>query len=137
MTDPPMHINMDFIASGLVQTVLGLAFAAVLFGYAWWAPVVLAGAWPATHWFLRESAQRTLLHRLQYEATRLREKPLARSLLLVAAANVAVFWSLASAAASGGRDLGQVVVFAQVAVGACALGLGAIRCHCPPESRSR
>ena len=30
--------------------------AAVLFGYAWWAPIVLAGAWLATHWLLRESA---------------------------------------------------------------------------------
>jgi ATP-binding cassette subfamily B protein len=28
----------------------------VLFGYAWWAPIVLAGAWLATHWLLRESA---------------------------------------------------------------------------------
>ena len=34
----------------------GLASAAVLFAYAWWAPVVLAGAWLGTHWFLRESA---------------------------------------------------------------------------------
>jgi ATP-binding cassette subfamily B protein len=56
MTGPPMHINMDFIAGGLVQTVVGLTCAAVLFGYTWWAPPVLAGAWLATHWFLRESA---------------------------------------------------------------------------------
>ena len=28
----------------------------MLFGYAWWAPLVLAGAWLATHWLLRESA---------------------------------------------------------------------------------
>ena len=26
------------------------------FAYAWWAPLVLGGAWLATHWLLRESA---------------------------------------------------------------------------------
>jgi hypothetical protein len=56
MTGPPMHINMDFIAGGLVQVVVGLASAAVLLAYAWWAPILLAGAWLATHWLLRESA---------------------------------------------------------------------------------
>ena len=55
ITGPPMAISMDFIASGLVEMVAGLAAAVVLFGYAWWAPVVLAGAWLATHWLLRES----------------------------------------------------------------------------------
>ena len=174
MTGPPMHLNMDFIAAGLVQTVVGLASAAVLFAYAWWAPIVLAGAWLTTHWLLRESAvwmdrntkqvreaqrhaeyayrlavdpfvakklrlfgladwvmdwfvdRRRLLHRLQYEATRLREKPLAGSLLLVGAANVVVFWSLASAAASGRLDLGRLVVFAQVAVGVSAIAFGGL-----------
>src|SRR5207247_5236815 len=28
----------------------------VLAAYAWWAPIVLGGAWMATHWLLRESA---------------------------------------------------------------------------------
>jgi ABC-type multidrug transport system fused ATPase/permease subunit len=174
MTGPPMHLNMDFIAAGLVQTVVGLASAAVLFAYAWWAPLVLAGAWLTTHWLLRESAvwmdrntkqvrdaqrhaeyayrlavdppaakelrlfgladwvmdwfvgRRRLLHRLQYEATRLREKPLALSLLLVAAANVVVFWSLASPAASGRLELGRLVVFAQVAVGVSAIAFGGL-----------
>jgi ABC-type multidrug transport system fused ATPase/permease subunit len=174
MTGPPMHVNMDFIAAGLVQTVVGLASAAVLFAYAWWAPLVLAGAWLTTHWFLRESAvwrerntepvreaqrhaeyayrlavdppaakelrlfglagwvmerfvaRRTLLHRLQYEATRLREKPLAWSLLVVGAANVLVFWSLAAAAAAGRLELGKVVAFAQVAVGVSAIAFGGL-----------
>ena len=147
MTGPPLAISMDFIASGMVEMLGGLAAAALLFAYAWWAPIVLGGAWLATHWLLRESAvwfdrntdvvrsaqrdaeytyrlavdpapakelrlfglagwtidrfvaRRTLLHTLQYEATRLREKPLLWSLLLVTAANVVVFWSLASAAA--------------------------------------
>ena len=55
ITGPPMSISMDFIARGLVEMVAGLASAAVLAGYAWWAPLVLAGAWLATHWLLRES----------------------------------------------------------------------------------
>ena len=56
ITGPPMFISMDFIASGLVEMIAGLASAAVLAGYAWWAPLLLAGAWLATHWLLRESA---------------------------------------------------------------------------------
>ncbi len=42
-------------------------------------------------------ARRTRLHELQYAATRLRERPVIWSLLLVVAANVLVFWLLASA----------------------------------------
>ena len=174
MTGPPMHMNMDFIAGGLVHTIVGFASAGVLFGYTWWAPLVLAGAWLSTHWFLRESAvwhdrntsevraaqrhaeyayrlavdppsakelrlfgladwvmerftlRRTLLHELQYRATRLREKPLVWSLLVVLTANLLVFWSLASASASGRLDLGKVVVFAQVAVGVSAMAFGGL-----------
>jgi ATP-binding cassette, subfamily B, bacterial len=174
MTGPPMHINMDFLAADLVQTVMGLACAVVLFGHSWWAPLILGGAWLMTHWLLRESAvwwdrntpevraaqrhaeyayrlavdppaakelrlfgladwvlerfvgRRTLLHELQYRATRLREKPLLGSLLLVTAANVLVFWSLASAARAGRIDLGQVVVYAQVAVGVSAIAFGGL-----------
>src|SRR3989449_8830425 len=51
-----MFISMDFIAGGLVELVGGLAAAVVLAAYTWWAPLVLAGAWLATHWLLRESA---------------------------------------------------------------------------------
>jgi ATP-binding cassette, subfamily B, bacterial len=174
MTGPPMYINMDFIASGLVQTIVGVASAIVLFGYTWWAPLLLGGAWLATHWFLRESAvwmdrntpevraaqrdadyayrlavdppaakelrlfglvdwvmerfvgRRALMHELQYKATRLREKPLLWSLLVVLTANLIVFWSLASAALAGRLDLGQVVVFAQVAVGVSAVAFGGL-----------
>jgi ATP-binding cassette subfamily B protein len=174
MTGPPMHINMDFIASGLVQTIVGVASAVVLFAFTWWAPLVLGGAWLATHWFLRESAvwmdrntpevraaqrdaeyayrlavdppaakelrlfglvdwvmerfvrRRTFMHDLQYNATRLREKPLVWSLLVVLGANLLVFWSLASAALAGRLDLGQVVVFAQVAVGVSAIAFGGL-----------
>jgi ATP-binding cassette, subfamily B, bacterial len=174
MTGPPMHMNVDFIAAELVQTVVGLTSAIVLFGYTWWAPLVLAGAWLLTHWLLRESAvwrdrntpqvreaqrhadyayrlavdppaakelrlfgladwvmerftgRRRLLHDLQYRATRLREKPLAWSLLLVTAANVLVFWSLATAAMAGSIGLGEVVVYAQVAVGVSAIAFGGL-----------
>ncbi|MGH9672837.1 MAG: ABC transporter ATP-binding protein [Bryobacteraceae bacterium] len=56
ITGPPMFISMDFIAGGLVEMVAGLASAAVLAAYAWWAPLLLAGAWFGTHWLLRESA---------------------------------------------------------------------------------
>jgi len=174
MTGPFMHINMDFIAAELVQTFMGLACAIVLFGYSWWAPLALGGAWLLTHRLLRESAvwrdrntpevreaqrhadyayrlavdppaakelrlfglanwvlerfvgQRSRLHELQYRATRLREKPLLWSLLLVAGANLLVFWSLASAAATGRLDLGGVVAYAQVAVGVSAIAFGGL-----------
>ena len=56
MTGPPLSISMDFIANGMVEMVGGIACAMVLAAYAWWAPLVLAGAWLATHWLLRESA---------------------------------------------------------------------------------
>jgi ATP-binding cassette subfamily B protein len=172
MTGPPLSYSMDFIAGGLVGMIGGLASAAVLSGFTWWAPLLLAGGWLATHWLLRESgvwrdrntaevrsaqrdadyayrlavdppaskelrlfglagwtierfvARRTRLHQLQYEATRLRERPLAWSLLLVAAANVVVLWSLASAAADGRIDLGGLVMYAQCAVGTSAIAFG-------------
>jgi ABC-type multidrug transport system fused ATPase/permease subunit len=53
---PPLSISMDFIAVGLMELIGGLACAIVLFGFSWWAPIVLGGAWLATHWLLRESA---------------------------------------------------------------------------------
>ena len=174
MTGPPMHMNMEFIAGGLVELLAGVASAVVLFAYAWWAPIVLAVGWGATHWLLRESSvwkdrnteevreaqrhadyayrmavdppaakelrlfglagwtierfvtHRRRLYELQYRATRLRERPVAWSLLLVLAANVAVFWSLASTAADGGIALDRLVVFAQAAVGASLIAFGGL-----------
>lgn len=174
LTGPPLSFSMNFIADGLVEMIGGLACAVVLFGYAWWAPILLAGAWLATHWLLRESAvwrdrntdevrsaqrdadyayrlavdatpakelrlfglahwtidrfvkRRTRLHALQYEATRLREKQMTWSLLLVAAANIAVFWALAMAVSSGRLSLGEVVVFAQAAVGTSMIAFGGL-----------
>jgi ATP-binding cassette subfamily B protein len=174
MTGPPLSVSMDFIASGLVELIAGVSSAVVLAAYAWWAPILLAGAWVSTHWLLRESsiwrdrnteevrsaqrdadyayrlavdppgakelrlfglvgwtierfiARRTRLHQLQFEATRLRERPLVWSVLLVLGANVVVFWSLAADAAGGRIDLDQVVVFAQVAVGTSMIAFGGL-----------
>ena len=174
MTGPPLSISVDFIAGGLVELIGGAACTAVLFAFAWWAPLVLAGGWVATHWLLRESAvwrdrntdevraaqrdadyafrlavdpapakelrvfglaawtidrfitRRTLLHALQYEATRLRERPVVWSLLIVLAANVVVFWALASAAGDGSLTLARAVIFAQSAVGVSMIAFGGL-----------
>jgi ABC-type multidrug transport system fused ATPase/permease subunit len=174
MTGPPLSISLDFIAGGLVEFLGGVSCALVLFGYAWWAPIVLAGGWLATHWLLRESAvwrdrntdevrsaqreaeyafrlavdpapakeirlfgladwdidrfvaQRTRLHTLQYAATRLRERPVLWSLLLVAGANVLVFWSIAAATAIGGLSLAEAVIYAQSAVGTSMIAFGGL-----------
>src|SRR5579864_3547685 len=55
MTGPPLAISMDFIADGLEKMIGGLASAALLAAFAWWAPLLLGGAWLAKHWLLRES----------------------------------------------------------------------------------
>lgn len=172
MTGPPLSISMDFIASGMVEMIGGLACAVILAKYTWWAPLVLAGAWLATHWLLRESAvwfdrnteevrsaqrdaeyayrlavdppaskelrlfglarwtlnrftaQRTRLHELQYAATRLRERPVIWSMVLVISANVLVFWLLASDAAAGRISLGAAVIYVQSAVGVSMIAFG-------------
>jgi ATP-binding cassette subfamily B protein len=174
MTGPPLSISMDFIATGLVEMTGGAASAAILARYAWWAPLVLAGAWLATHWLLRDSAiwydrqteevraaqrdadyayrlavdppaskelrlfglagwtidrflaRRTRLHELQYAATRMRERPVLVSLLLVSTANVVVFWLLTSAAAHGRISLGEAVVYLQSAVGVSMIAFGGL-----------
>src|SRR2546422_443703 len=56
MTGPPLSISMDFIAAGMVEMNGGVACAVILARYAWWAAIVLAGAWLATHWILSDSA---------------------------------------------------------------------------------
>lgn len=43
-TGPPLSISIDFIANSMVEMIGGIACAAILAGYAWWAPIVLAGA---------------------------------------------------------------------------------------------
>jgi ATP-binding cassette, subfamily B, bacterial len=49
ISGPPLPISMDFIAGGLVMMLSGIAQAAVLLRYRWWAPVLIGGAWAATH----------------------------------------------------------------------------------------
>src|SRR6202007_2477056 len=56
MTGPPLSISLDFIANSMAEMIGGIASAVVLAGYAWWASLLLAGAWLATHWLLRESS---------------------------------------------------------------------------------
>jgi ABC-type multidrug transport system fused ATPase/permease subunit len=172
MTGPPLAISMDFISSGMVEMIGGVASAVILARYAWWAPIVLAGAWLATHWLLRESAiwhdrntdevraaqrdadysyrlavdppaskelrlfglagwtidrfiaRRTRLHELQYAATRLRERPVLWSMLLVTTANVLVFWLLANSVSAGRISLGEAVVYVQSAVGVSMIAFG-------------
>jgi ATP-binding cassette, subfamily B, bacterial len=174
VTAPPLSISMDFIAGGLVDLVAGLAQACVLFGFAWWAPPVLAGGWLGTHWLLRESsvwkdrntaevrqaqrdadyayrlavdppaakevrifglpewvldrflASRRRLHRLQYEATRMRERSVLLSLALVLAANVVVLWALGAAALGHRLALGGLIAYATAAAGTSMIAFGGL-----------
>ncbi len=70
--------------------------------------------------------RRTKLHDLQYQATRLRERPLAWSLLIVVTANVLVFWALARSMASGAMTLGDLIVYSQCAVGTSLIAFGGL-----------
>jgi ATP-binding cassette subfamily B protein len=172
MTGPPLAISMDFIANGMVEMIGGIASAIILARYAWWAPLLLAGAWLSTHWLLRESgvwrdrntdevraaqrdaeyayrlavdppaskelrlfglprwtierflAKRTRLHELQYAATRMRERSVMGSLLIVVVANVLVFWSVGAAAARGAISLAEAVIYVQTAVGVSMIAFG-------------
>ena len=45
MTGPPLYISMDFIASGMVEMIGGLASACVLFAFAWWARLAMGRMW--------------------------------------------------------------------------------------------
>ncbi len=69
-------------------------------------------------------ARRIRLHELQYAATRLRERSVTWSMLLVVGANVVVFWSLADAAAGGRISLGEVVTYVQSALGVSMIAFG-------------
>jgi ATP-binding cassette, subfamily B, bacterial len=55
MMGPPLSVSMDFIATGLVDLVVGVAAATLLFGFRWWIPPLIVAAWGSTHWLLRES----------------------------------------------------------------------------------
>jgi ATP-binding cassette, subfamily B, bacterial len=174
ISGPPMSISMDFIAGGLVEMIGGIASAVVLASYTWWAPFLLAGAWLATNWLLKEAgvwrdrnteevrqaqrhadyayrlaveppaakelrlfglgnwivegfrSRRRRLFELRWQATRLRERPLIWSLLLVLAANIIVFWSLGADAADGRLALGRLVTFASAAVSTSMIAFGGL-----------
>src|SRR5579863_3347248 len=174
MTGPPLSISMDFISTGMVEMIGGVASAVILVRFAWWAPVLLAGAWLATHWLLRESgvwrdrntdevreaqrhadyayrlavdppaakelrlfglaswtlerftSRRRQLFELRWQATRMRERPVLSSLLIVLSANLIVFWALASDAALGRLAVGHVVTFASAAVSTSMIAFGGL-----------
>ncbi len=174
ITGPPMFISMDFIAAGLVEFVGGFASVVLVGFYFWWAALLLAGAWMATHWLLRESAiwrdrnteevrqaqrqadyayrlaveptaakevrlfglanwvvnrfrsRRRRLFDLRWDATRLRERPLVWSILLVTGANVVVFWVIAAAALAGRLPLSQLVTVAGAVIAASAIAFGGL-----------
>lgn len=69
-------------------------------------------------------AKRTHLHQLQYAATRLRERPVIWSILLVVAANLLVFWWLATDALQGRITLGEIVMYGQSAIGVSMIAFG-------------
>ena len=47
---------MPQIGNGFAEILSGLAQAAVLARYRWWAPLLVAGAWASTHVLLRDSS---------------------------------------------------------------------------------
>ena len=74
----------------------------------------------------RFRASRTVLHRLQYEATRLREKSMLTSVLVVCGANVVVFWAMAHAASAGTMSLARLIALSQIAVGVSMIAFGGL-----------
>src|SRR5690606_19844923 len=69
---------------------------------------------------------RRRLFELQWRATRLRERSVARCLLVVGAANVLVFWALSDAVADGRLELDRVVVCASAAIGTNMVAFGGL-----------
>ncbi len=70
--------------------------------------------------------QRRRLFDLRWEATRLRERPVLWSLLLVLGANLLLFWSLALSAAEGALALDRMVTFASAAISTSMIGFGGL-----------
>ena len=174
ISGPPLSISMDFIAAGLVELLAGVASMAVLAAYSWWAPLLLGGAWGATHWLLRESgvwkdrntdvvreaqrhadyayrlavdapsskelrlfgladwtvarfrSHRRQLHDLRWQATKLRERPVAASLAIVTLANAVVFGAMAVDAAAGALPLDRMVTFASAAFAGSMIAFGGL-----------
>jgi ATP-binding cassette, subfamily B, bacterial len=78
-------------------------------------------------WIIERFGQRRRrLFELRWESTRLRERPVIWSLLLVLAANIIVFWSLGTAGADGALTLGRLVTFASAAVSTSMIAFGGL-----------
>jgi ABC-type multidrug transport system fused ATPase/permease subunit len=71
-------------------------------------------------------ARRKRLFQLQYRATRLREKSVILCMIIVIAANAAVFGALGFGALSGNLALDRLVVYAQVALGVSLIAFGGL-----------
>jgi ATP-binding cassette, subfamily B, bacterial len=71
-------------------------------------------------------ARRKRLFELQYRATRLREKSVILCMIIVIAANAAVFGALGFGAVSGNLALDRLVVYAQVALGVSLIAFGGL-----------
>ncbi len=71
-------------------------------------------------------ARRKQLFELQYRATRLRENSVILCMIIVIAANAAVFGALGLRAVSGELSLDRLVVYAQVALGVSLIAFGGL-----------
>ena len=74
----------------------------------------------------RFTSQRRRLFDIRWEATRLRERPVLWSLLIVLCANLLLFWAMASDAAAGHLSVGQVVTFASAAISTSMIAFGGL-----------
>ena len=74
----------------------------------------------------RFRVRRLRLAELQWQATRVRERPLIWCLLVVLTANLVVFWSLGTAAADGRITLGWLVTWASAAVSTSMIAFGGL-----------
>ncbi|HEY2813110.1 MAG TPA: ABC transporter ATP-binding protein [Acidimicrobiales bacterium] len=56
LTGPNMAVSMPNIGGGFAMFAGGVAQALLLFGYHWWAPLLVGGAWGSTHHLLKSGA---------------------------------------------------------------------------------
>ena len=56
LSGPNMTVSMPNIGGGFALLAGGAAQALLLFGYRWWAPLLVGGAWLTTHHFLKSGA---------------------------------------------------------------------------------
>jgi ATP-binding cassette subfamily B protein len=56
ISGPNLVVSMPNIGGGFALFAGGVAQALLLFGYRWWAPLLLGAAWGSTHHFLKSAA---------------------------------------------------------------------------------